>query len=1211
MRLAADVPDHSKSAKAMKLLPDQLRLSATDVSNHLACRHLTTLELSVEKGERKPPDWRAPDLKIIQQLGIEHETRYLNHLAAQDLQILNLDKAGSENSIAEATLAAMRHGIDVVAQGALQHGCWFGRPDVLRKVEKPSPAFGNYSYEAHDCKLARETKATTILQLSFYSELLTEIQGVEPDEMRVIAPGTSFKGEPYRVAEYAAYYRYVKDRLEKATSNGDGPSSASTYPEPCAHCDICRWFQECGKRRRDDDHLSLVAGIRAQQRTQLEIWNRNTVASLAEMPFPLKEKPLHGSRESMERVREQARVQVAGRRQEKLVHELLKFEPDTGFYKLPEPNASDMFVDLEGDPFAGNIEAGGGQEYLFGFVAQDASGARTYYKQWALNPEEEKRGFEWLVDEVMQRWKQNPAMHIYHFGAYEPGAFKRLMGRYATREEEVDSMLRAGLFVDIHIVLKQAMLASVEQYSLKKLEALPNYVRKTSLVDSREAMYFVEHKLQLGRDLDLPDKYREIMEGYNGEDCLATVELRDWLETQRAAAIAAGANIYRPPLGDPAPTEELDEKQRRVAALVEKLKTGIPLKPEERTREQSAVWMLANLLDWHRRENKAAWWEGYRLQELDDNELLDERAGLAGLKFVERLAIDKKIPTDRYAFDKQDTEVRIDKDVYVRVSSAEAAAAEKEAASKPSKENGKEKKKERGKDKEKRRQKFGCVVAMDLATRTIDIKKTKKTAEQHPNAVWAWDAPMSSDAHADALRRLGDWVAEYGIDAPGSLRAARDLLLRKMPQLARGESLTLLPLEEPVVTARRIATALDHSVFAIQGPPGAGKTYTGARMICKLVSQGKKVGITALSHKVIRKLLEEVVGAASEDKIRGVKCMQKLNEADDLEPDDHITIATDNDLPLASLQSGAANVVGATSWMWTRPEYLECVDALFIDEAGQMALADVAALGQAGTNMFLIGDPQQLERPVKGSHPDGAEKSALEHLIGDHKTIPEGLGMLLPETWRMHPKICDFTSELFYEGRLQSRDILKNRVLAGHPWLSGAGLWFVPIQHEGNRNSAAEEVEVIAKIVKGLIGGDVCWFRGIDRPKTVDLDDVLIVAPYNAQVSDLLNTLPKGARVGTVDKFQGQEAAVVIYSLTTSSPEDAPRGMEFLYGLNRFNVATSRAMSNVIVVGSPRLFEPECRSPRQIQLANALCRYLEMATVVDPSTLKLGPGCSI
>jgi uncharacterized protein len=281
---------------------------------------------------------------------------------------------------------------------------------------------------------------------------------------------------------------------------------------------------------------------------------------------------------------------------------------------------------------------------------------------------------------------------------------------------------------------------------------------------------------------------------------------------------------------------------------------------------------------------------------------------------------------------------------------------------------------------------------------------------------------------------------------------------------------------------------------------------------------------------------------------------------------------------------------------------LEAVDVLFIDEAGQMALADVIAVSQAAKSIVLIGDPQQLERPLKGSHPEGAEKSALEHLLNGSKTISIEMGMLLPETWRLHSRICRFTSEFFYEGRLASRELLQKRVLDGHKWLKGAGLWFVPVEHAGNQNAAAEEVEVVAQIVVGLLGPGVKWFYSEGNSRRLKEEDILIVAPYNAQVADLSAWLPK-MRIGTVDKFQGQEAPVVIYSLTTSSPEDAPRGMEFLYSLNRLNVATSRAKTAVILVGSPRLFEPECRTPRQMQLANALCAYREMAIQVDPSAI--------
>jgi predicted RecB family nuclease len=1139
----------------MKLLSSGIRLAATDLSNHLACRHLTALDLSVERGLRSKPEWRAPDLVVIQQLGERHETAYLAFLRATCASFEDLREIKSEERALAETLACMERGVEVIAQGSLAAGRWFGRPDVLRRVAKQS-RFGAWSYEAYDCKLSRETKATTILQLALYSALLKDAQGVEPEFMYVVPPSPNFDAEEYRFAEYAAYYRYVKDRLEKACDKG---AVDETYPEPCAHCEICRWFRECDAVRRGDDHLSLVAGIGRQQRTQLEAWDTATMAKLALMEIPLKEKPLRGSREGMVRVREQARVQVAGRTQKKCVHELLDVVADTGFCRLPEPSEGDMFVDLEGDPFVGLC----GLQYMFGFASVDAGGKLTYEKRWALDRAEEKSGFEWLVDEIVRRLDKHPRMHVYHFGAYEPGALKRLMGMYASKEEEIDRMLRAKLLVDLHTVFKQAVRASVEEYSLKKLEAFYGFERKTPLDVSRAAMRYVEHRLELGGDdEELPEKFREAMEGYNGEDCMSTAALRDWLEVERQKCIAAGAAIERPAPGDGAPSEEVNERQKKIAALFAQLMDGIPVDPAERSEEQQARWMLAQLLDWHRRENKAGWWEGYRLADLDDEALRDERVAIAGLQFVNQVALERLIPVHRYAFEKQETEIRCDKDVYHRGG------------------------------------KIGYVVAIDLVKRTVDIKKTKKSANFHPSSVYAWDSPFGANAQADALFKLGEWVRDHAFDAPGPMRASRDLLLRRPPRLLAGEGLAALPGEETKNTACRIAGALQESLLAVQGPPGAGKTFTGARMICRLVQAGKKVGITALSHKVIRKLLDEVILAAAEDKIAGVRCMQKLTSPTADDYSDGIAVVDQNKLALDALRSGVANVVGGVSWLWADKDAYESLDALFVDEAGQMALADVISVGHAARNIILIGDPQQLQRPLQGSHPEGAEKSALEHLIGERKTIPPEMGMLLPETWRMHPKVCAYTSEMFYESKLGSRAVTVPRILQGHAWLSEPGLYFVPVSHEGNRNSSSEEVEVIAKIVDSLTKPGVMWFRTATSSRPVGLKDILIVAPYNAQVADILTRIP-GADAGTVDKFQGQEAAVVIYSLTTSSPEDAPRGMEFLYSLNRLNVATSRAMSNVIVVGSPKLMEPECKNPRQMQLANALCRYLELATEVS------------
>ena len=975
--------------------------------------------------------------------------------------------------------------------------------------------------------------------------------------MWVIPPGKNFDGDAYRVEEYAAYYRYVRGRLLNAVSDEAGNE---TYPEPVDHCYVCRWFRDCDRQRRADDHLSLVAGIRRQQRDQLAVWDVPTMAKLAAMPVPLKRRPRHGSREGMERVREQARVQVAGRTEQKVKHEpILPPTEGVGYCRIPEPSVGDVFLDLEGDPFVGEH----GLQYLFGFAARNPAGELSYEKRWALNSVEEKRGFEWLVDEIVRRREADPLMHVYHFGGYEPGALKRLMGMYATRENEVDRMLRGGVLVDLHQAFKQGTRASVEEYSLKKIEAIYGFARKTSLEESRASMRYLEHRLELGwGDEELPERERLTMEGYNSEDCFSLVILQEWLEKERRALIDLAISVPRPAEKSGDPSDKLKKKLDRAETLTARLCDGIPIDPVERSEEQAAQWLLAQLLSWHRREDKRAWQEGYRLADSTDEELLDERVGLTCMRFLERVkeAKGQQVPIDRYSFLPEKSNVRKEKDLYFGD------------------------------------EKFGEVVEIDHVRGIVDVKKTRKSADLHLPTVYMWDAPLNMEAQEAALCRIGDWAIANGIDALGRYRAGRDLLLRRPPRLRDGEKLAQLASETPINTASRIALSLDDSIFAIQGPPGSGKTYTGARMICELVKQGKKIGVTALSHKVIRNLLDDVIEAAREEGVANLRC---LHRQPDGEESDGVAVAKDkNEETWDALISGKVNVVGGVSWLWAPEAAFECVDVLFIDEAGQMSLADVLAVSQGAKKLVLLGDPQQLERPTKGSHPEGAEKSALEHLLNGRKTIAEDMGFLLPESWRLHPEICKFTSQVFYEGKLSSHAETRPRVLEGHAWLKGAGLWFIPVEHAGNQNSSLEEVDVIAGIVDGLLKPEVKWYRSEGNKRSLKEGDILIVAPYNAQVADLLERLPR-MRIGTVDKFQGQEAPVVIYSLTTSAAEDAPRGMEFLYSLNRLNVATSRAQTAVIVVGSPRLFEPDCRTPRQMQLANALCRFRELASAVE------------
>jgi uncharacterized protein len=615
-----------------------------------------------------------------------------------------------------------------------------------------------------------------------------------------------------------------------------------------------------------------------------------------------------------------------------------------------------------------------------------------------------------------------------------------------------------------------------------------------------------------------------------------------------------GQAIPRPELQQGDPSETVDEQQQRVDELYARLAGDLSPDPGERDPEQQARWLLANLLDWHRREKKATWWEYFRLRGLSEEELLEEKAALAGLAFAARVATPARSVIDRYVFPPQECEIRDGDSLH---------------------------------DSEKR---FATVEAIDLARCTIDIRKGPSVAAEHRSALFR-HADISDQVKRDALMRLGLWVAEHGIDAPGPFRAGRDLLLRRPPrpgaEIAAGE--------DSLGAARGWVEALDHSVLPIQGPPGAGKTYTGARMITSLVRAGRKVGITALSHKVIRNLLDEVIEAA-EAEHTPLRCIQKVSDPSDQA---HVSIVetASNEETLDAIQSGAAHAAAGTAWLWAREEFCEAVDVLFVDEAGQLTLADVLAVSQAAKSLVLLGDPQQLGQPLQGSHPEGTDASALEHILGEHATMPADQGLFLDHTWRLHPKICDFTSELFYEGRLGSRPDLDRQVLDGPTPLAGAGLWFMPVPHQGNQTSSPEEVERIVALVADLTAVGVHWtdHKGDRRP--LKLSDILIIAPYNAQVAVLSARLP-GARIGTVDKFQGQEAPVVICSLTTSSPEDAPRGMAFLYSPNRLNVAVSRAKTACVLVGSPALFEPECRSPAQMRLANAFCRYLEMARTI-------------
>jgi predicted RecB family nuclease len=1132
----------------MRLKAEQLLLSATDLSKHLGCRHLTDLDRAVAEGQLAKPDWASPMLALLQKRGLAHETAYLAHLKDNGREILDLGELEG-SAAAEATIQAMRDGVDAIVQAELRDGRWNGRADILVKVPEASD-LGAWSYEVIDTKLSQETKGGTVLQLCLYTELVGKIQGRAGELMHVVKPGEGFPKESFRFAEFAAYYRVVRNQLEVAVQQ---PPSGH-YPIPVPQCDICAWWKRCDKKRHDDDHLCLVAGVQALHVHELNRQGTTTLEQFAEQDQPVREKPQRGNEEAYHKAHGQAKVQLKGRQQGEPVHELLEVEPGEGLSRLPVPDPGDVFFDFEADPFVD----GGGLEYLFGFVLVD-TGEPTYRSVWGLSRNAERLAFEEFMDFLVERWKAYPGMHVYHFSAYETAALKRLMGRHATRGMELDRFLRAERFIDLHAVVKRGLRASVEKYSIKDLEPFFGYKRILPLPEATAALRRVEAALELGEAGSVSDEDLASVAEYNREDCEATWKLRDWLEERRVEAENQGQVVLRPEVKSGDASDDIEERDANIQAVFERLVGDLPEDREAWNEDEQAVWLLAHQLEYYVRETKCALWEYFRIHDLEHAELHDEQKAVAGLEFVGEVeGGTARCPAHRYRFPGQEVGIKVGDHAH-----------------------------EVGGDKAK----VGTILRVDQVARTVDLKKTQKSVGYHPNSIMVKEVvtPVPLDA---SVLALGQSVADHGVDGGGPFRAARDLLLRKPPRVPEwgiGDALRRDG-EDVVDAAIRLAESLDCGVLPIQGPPGTGKTYTGARMIVALARAGKRVGVTAVSHKVIRNLLEEAVEAAEESG-GGVEFAHKCTPSED--PPDGIEEIRDNAAALATLHAG--KVLGGTAWLWAREDAVESLDYLFVDEAGQMSLVNALAAGRAAKNLILLGDPQQLEQPQKGAHPEGSEVAALDHVLAGRKTLPRDRGLFLDVTRRLHPSICTFTSDVFYEGRLGSHAGLERQAVIGDTRFVGSGLVYVPVEHEGNQTHAPEEVEAIARIVADLNG---CRWRDAEgQERELQEAEIVVVAPYNAQVGALTDALPDGVRVGTVDKFQGQQAPVVIYSMTSSSAEDAPRGMSFLYSPNRLNVATSRAKCVSILVAAMRLLEPSCRVPDQMRWANGLCRYRELATL--------------
>lgn len=1270
----------------MRRVDGRLVLSATDLTKHVACPHVTTLDLA----DLDPaptllaPQPKAPDdaLALVFAKGLAHERAYLEELRAQGRDIVTIDGFGAQ--AAAQTLAAMRSGADVIYQACLADGSWLGYADFLLRVDLTGgeqSALGGWRYDIADTKLARRLTVAALLQMATYAQGLTRAQGVSPERLVVVTGD----GEPHAWAprDVQAYARRVMGRLQEAVVAGEPTVSA-----PTSYCRQCRWAPHCEAEWDERDDVGRVAGIRRDHRTALHRAGVQTLAQLAGVgPAELAGVLSPGT---ARRVTHQARLQLAEREAGHPVYDLLDPAPHLGLGLLPEPDPADVYLDFEGNPWA---VGGRGIEYLAGLC--DRSGA--FVSWWAHDDAAEKRLTQDLVDDLLARRRANPGMHIYHYAAYERSALTRMTARYGTREAELDELLRGEAFVDLYAVVRQGVRISKPSYSIKKLEAY--YWAHTRSAGEGEVGDALSSVVEYERWLLTGDQgILDAIEEYNRQDVLSTLALHDWLEERRAELVGSGHELVRPALasvsdapagGDAGPSEAQEQEAVEEEIATQLRAVGQPL--------------LAACVGWHRREARPAWWEYFRFTELLTEELVADPKALGELGEPEHVGdvLDKRgrpssriwrypIPTQDYTGRRGDQLPDVDSHASV-----------------------------------------GTLHDVDPVAGWVEFRRGIKSGEPlRPRGVGV-TGPVRDDALRESLQRTAQTVLAGGQSMATALLGpvvpdAADLAPRRGGEGASESDPDAVETATDVVV--RVGRALQGQVLAVQGPPGTGKTTAAARLIRGLLDDGLSVGVTALSHSVILNVLEAVerpawhkstaasgattivrfddplgggaggagsngttgsgsggagaeradshgarapgsgsgdaesggAGAGGPGSTRagsrgagsnGASAAAGDDDADGAEP--LIVGITDNARIADGVASGEVRLVGGTAWLWAREEMTGSVDVLVIDEAGQFSLANALAVAPAARRgIVLLGDPQQLTQPTQAAHPDGGEVSALEHLLAGHDTIPADRGVFLDRTWRMHPELAAFVSELSYEERLlsapdrerqridprRSADEISPSITSaagaspssgetssgsahsegahvpplnernstgeddrgGDARFAGSGLVWVPCRHEGNSSDSEVEAQAVARIVAELLGGTYTDHQG--RTRVLGGRDILVVAPFNAHVARLREALPEEVRVGTVDKFQGRQAPVVIYSLAASSAELAPRGVGFLYDVHRLNVAISRAQALAIVVGSPALLDAAVATPEQLRAVNALCRYVERARHVPLET---------
>ena len=1081
--------------------------------------------------------------------GQAHEDALCQTFKDQGLSVIRIS-GGSEESRRSATLEAMSSGVDVIAQAQLERGSLSGFADFLVK-ESHQPGerdsdLGNWHYEVWDAKLAGSVKPSFILQLCSYADMLESMQGMLPSRVALVLGNGSI--EHHWLSDYFPFYQTLKRSFFEAQADFDPDSR----PDPADSKDWANWSEHADKLIVESNHLLLVAGIKRSQITKLNRAGIATLNDLAETPLTHVPdlSPL-----IFAKLKAQAAIQKSSEGLAIPRYEVIKphAEEKRGLAMLPPDSPLDVFFDIEGFPLDQ-----GGLEYLWGNTYFDEQGARQLIDFWAHDPAQEKQCFQDFVAWVYARWQKDPTMHIYHYASYEITACRKLMSRYGVCEHEVDQLLRNEVFVDLYKIVGSSLILGAKNYSIKSVELLYRGKRETEVANGGESIVVYEKWRERNAAGEEGDTWetspilKEIRK-YNIDDCDSTQELTQWLrdlQSKHAISYIGKTEVIEPEI----PEEVTARTQLRARLLARAEK-------EQSTDSQAAslTQTFAEALEFHRRENKPTFFRLFRRLDSSPEELIDDLDCLALCRRTNKPPFK---PTERarnlayeYQFDIEQEYKGVGRTVYLLGEEDD---------------NGKSAK----------------ATFLSEHSRLEDGTIVLQSQEPPPDIVTLvpdeYVNPHPIPTAIEAMARL------YDTNDPSIIRSAiYDFLTRSKPRITGHFGGAIAPSSDPVSKLKEITAAiknLDSSYLAIQGPPGAGKSHTGKHVIAELLKTGAKVGIASNSHKAINNLL---LGTARHCREQGISA--NFMTSKDTEPDlEALGVTFVKSSQIADDLVNAC-VVGATAWAFSRGDLRDQFDYLFIDEAGQVSVANLIAMSQCARNIVLLGDQMQLGQPTQAAHPGDSGLSVLDYFLKDSPTIPEDMGVFLGTTYRMHSRVNEFISQHVYEGKLHSAPVTNSRAIKVPDQYSGplnieAGIRFVPVPHQGNTQASPEEVEMIEKLVEELLGRTLLTGNPEKPTRPVTWEDILFVAPFNHQVSKLKAALGEQAKVGSVDKFQGQEAPIVFLSMASSDATESARGMEFLLDKNRLNVAISRAQSLAIVVGHPELGHAQATRIEQLKL---------------------------